>query len=53
MDRGWHPFCVSGGLRKDLVDADLGGGIIKQRQAVFARYLNVTTGLVSQWERGE
>lgn len=29
---------------------------IRQRarasQAVFARYLNVTTGLVSQWERG-
>jgi putative transcriptional regulator len=22
-------------------------------QAIFARYLNVTTGLVSQWERGE
>lgn len=22
-------------------------------QAVFPRYLNVTTGLVSQWERGE
>lgn len=22
-------------------------------QAVFARYLNVTTGIVSQWERGE
>ena len=22
-------------------------------QAVFARYLNVTTGLVSQWELGE
>ena len=22
-------------------------------QAVFARYLNVTTGLVSHWERGE
>lgn len=22
-------------------------------QAVFARYLNVTTGLVSKWERGE
>ena len=22
-------------------------------QAVFARFLNVTTGLVSQWERGE
>jgi putative transcriptional regulator len=22
-------------------------------QAVFARYLNVTTSLVSQWERGE
>lgn len=30
---------------------------IRQRerasQAVFARYLNVTAGLVSQWERGE
>jgi len=22
-------------------------------QAVFARYLNVTTGIISQWERGE
>jgi putative transcriptional regulator len=22
-------------------------------QAVFSRYLNVTTGLISQWERGE
>ena len=25
----------------------------KASQAVFARYLNVNTGLVSQWERGE
>ncbi len=25
----------------------------KASQAVFARYLNVTTGLVIQWERGE
>lgn len=25
----------------------------KASQAVFARYLNVTTGLVSQWERGK
>ncbi|MDX2223295.1 MAG: DNA-binding transcriptional regulator [Rhodospirillaceae bacterium] len=25
----------------------------KASQAVFARYLNVTVGLVSQWERGE
>ena len=25
----------------------------KASQAVFARYLNVTTKLVSQWERGE
>ena len=25
----------------------------KASQGVFARYLNVTTGLVSQWERGE
>lgn len=22
-------------------------------QAIFARYLNVTTGVISQWERGE
>ena len=25
----------------------------KASQAVFARYLNVTTSLVSQWERGQ
>jgi putative transcriptional regulator len=25
----------------------------KASQAVFARYLNVTAGLVSQWERGQ
>ena len=25
----------------------------KASQAVFARYLNVTTSLISQWERGE
>ena len=25
----------------------------KASQAVFARHLNVTAGLVSQWERGE
>jgi putative transcriptional regulator len=25
----------------------------KASHAVFARYLNVTTSLVSQWERGE
>ena len=25
----------------------------KASQAEFARYLNVTTGLISQWERGE
>ena len=25
----------------------------KASQAVFARHLNVTTGLISQWERGE
>ena len=25
----------------------------KVSQAVFARYLNVSTGVVSQWERGE
>jgi putative transcriptional regulator len=40
--------------------AELSAGDIREirlreraSQAVFARYLNVTPGLVSQWERGE
>jgi hypothetical protein len=38
--------------------ADAGGNLEtagegRGQQAVFARYLNVTTGLISQWERGE
>ena len=40
---------------KDMTPDDIRA--LRQRehasQAVFARHLNVTTGLVSQWERGE
>jgi len=40
---------------RDLSPAEIKGIRERERasQAVFARYLNVTTGLVSQWERGE
>ena len=45
-------------LRLDQRPLEQGRGIPPARrerasQAVFARYLNVTTGLTSQWERGE
>ena len=40
---------------KDMTPADIRALRLREHasQAVFARYLNVTTGLVSQWERGE
>jgi putative transcriptional regulator len=40
---------------KALSPAQIRNIRIKQQasQAVFARYLNVTTGLVSKWERGD
>jgi putative transcriptional regulator len=40
---------------EDLSPAAIRAIRLRERasQAVFARYLNVTTGLVSQWERGE
>jgi len=39
----------------EMTPAEIRGLRLRERasQAVFARYLNVTTGLVSQWERGE
>src|ERR1035437_2025898 len=40
---------------RPLKPTEIGGLSLREgaSQAVFARYLNVTTGLVSQWERGE
>ena len=40
---------------KDMTPEDIRTLRLREQasQAVFARYLNVTTGLVSQWERGE
>lgn len=40
---------------KELTAEEIRTIRIRERasQAVFARYLNVTTGIVSQWERGE
>ena len=40
---------------QDLTPEDIRALRLREQasQAVFARYLNVTTGLVSQWERGE
>ena len=40
---------------KDMTPEDIRALRLREQasQAVFARHLNVTTGLVSQWERGE
>jgi hypothetical protein len=35
-----------------LIDADLGGGVIKQRVARSGQDLNVSKNLISDWERG-
>ncbi len=40
---------------EELSPAEIRSIRLRERasQAVFARYLNVTTSLISQWERGE
>ena len=40
---------------RDITPEDIRALRLREQasQAVFARHLNVTTGLVSQWERGE
>jgi putative transcriptional regulator len=51
--RDFDDLCLTPALplkAKEIRALRLGEGV---SQAVFARYLNVTTGLVSQWERGE
>ena len=56
MDRRtMPPFAQAASRRFALAGAEIRA--LRERegasQAVFARYLNVTKGLVSQWERGE
>jgi putative transcriptional regulator len=51
--RGFDNLCLA--PIRPLTAADIRALRARERvsQAVFARYLNVTTGLISQWERGE
>jgi putative transcriptional regulator len=51
--RGFDELCLT--PLQMMTAADIRALRARERvsQAVFARYLNVTTGLISQWERGE
>jgi putative transcriptional regulator len=51
--RGFDELCLTS--VRPMSAADIRALRARERvsQAVFARYLNVTTGLISQWERGE
>jgi putative transcriptional regulator len=51
--RGFDELCLA--PVQSMTAADIRALRTRERvsQAVFARYLNVTTGLISQWERGE
>jgi len=51
--RGFDEMCLT--PVKPLSAAEIRAIRLKEKasQAVFARYLNVTTGIVGQWERGE
>ena len=51
--REFDEFCLT--PVRPLAAADIRALRARERvsQAVFARHLNVTTGLISQWERGE
>jgi putative transcriptional regulator len=50
--RGFDELCLT--AVRPMSAADVRALRARERvsQAVFARYLNVTTGLISQWERG-
>ena len=51
--RDFDTSCLTGVQRlsaEEIAEVRKKAGV---SQAVFARYLNVTVGLVSQWERGE
>ena len=47
---GKHQFMVKDDITIEIVELRKKAGV---SQAVFASYLNVSTGLISQWERGE
>ena len=51
--RGFDALCLT--PVEPLAPAEIRALRLRENasQAVFARHLNVTTGLVSQWERGE
>jgi putative transcriptional regulator len=51
--RGFDELCLTS--VRPMSAADIRALRARERvsQAVFARYLNVTSGLISQWERGE
>jgi putative transcriptional regulator len=51
--RGFDELCLTS--VRPMSAADIRALRTRERvsQAVFARYLNVTAGLISQWERGE
>jgi putative transcriptional regulator len=51
--RGFDELCLTS--VRPMSAADIRALRARERvsQAVFARYLNVTAGLISQWERGE
>jgi putative transcriptional regulator len=51
--RGFDELCLTS--VRPMSAADIRALRARERvsQAVLARYLNVTTGLISQWERGE
>ena len=51
--RGFDELCLTAVRPMSAADIRALRGRERVSQAVFARYLNVTTGLVSQWERGE
>lgn len=51
--RDFDEMCLT--VVEDLTPEEIRGIRMREdaSQAVFARHLNVTTGLVSQWERGK
>jgi putative transcriptional regulator len=51
--RGFDELCLTSVRLMSAADIRALRARERVSQAVFARYLNVTTGLISQWERGE
>jgi putative transcriptional regulator len=51
--RGFDELCLTSVRPMSAADIQALRARERVSQAVLARYLNVTTGLISQWERGE